>query len=215
MQPEPEPECSICLEEGMADPPGRPWLACGSGHALCADCLRAYIEAELDHVRLAKTFGRVGCPAPACSGSGSEGGVGFEEQALCAALGGPASGEWRSFAARRAAAPVRVAEPAPSKEALMAPAPELKAVEAWLTFIEVALGAAAPPIRLWVCRGLGGGVDGRAGAASAGGLGVQLWPAALTLAARAAELGASAAARSACELGCGVGLAGLAWLHAR
>ena len=96
----------------------------------------------------------------------------------------------------------------------MALAPELQAVEAWLTFIEVALGAAAPPIRLWVCRGLGGGVDGRAGAASAGGLGVQLWPAALTLAARAAELGASAAARSACELGCGVGLAGLAWLHA-
>jgi predicted TPR repeat methyltransferase len=229
--------CSICYESwpplplhGDADqastaavarvPDGIRCEAARGGHFVDAECLRMFAHHEFDMVRLAKTFGAVGCPDPGCAGAPG-GGVPYAEDALCAVLGGDAAEPWRSFVTARASLPLRLARGKPPSTApLVELSPQLAAVEPWLRYLEMdvldprSTSAAAtppsPPLRLWACRGFGGG-DGNNGG-SAGGLGVQLWPAAITLAARAATY--AQAHHRVCDLGCGVGLVGLSWLHA-
>lgn len=203
--------CSICYEEWppTATPP--PGIRCDpsatatscSRHFVCSPCLGQLAQHELDFVRLAKTFGALGCPDPGCTGP--EGGRPYADEALCEALGGNEDEAWRGFVAARDRLPVRLAAEQPDTAALVAEASPLTAVAPWLRYLEVSVGpVGAEPLRLWASRGLGGG--------STAGLGVQLWPAAITLAERAAACGASH--RRVCDLGCGVGLVGLAWLHA-
>ena len=231
--------CSICYESlaWRADEAAPHGIRCEArGHFVHSDCLALLTHHELDTVRLAKTFGAVGCPDPGCTGP--DGGVPYADAALCAALGGEAAEPWRSFVAARASLPLQLASEQPPTDWLVELSPQLAAVEPWLRCLEMdaalqpsdstaptddvsasyeqvagsgdSVTPRPPPLRVWACRGFGGG-DGNEGG-SAGGLGVQLWPAAITLAARTAAY--SQTHRSVCDLGCGVGLVGLAWLHA-
>lgn len=211
--------CSICYEVWSADEVPRGIRCAARGHFVDDDCLALLTCHELDVVRLAKCFGEVGCPDPGCVVP--EGGAPYPDGDLRATLGGEGSEPWRSFVAARSAVPLRLAREQPPTKPLVQLSPELAIVEPWLrclefTGIEPVFSSpdmpAPAPLRLWACRGLGGGDGSEGGLASAGGLGVQLWPAAITLAARMASFSQSHS--SVCDLGCGVGLVGLAWLHA-
>lgn len=215
MPASPTLRCAICYDAWRAEEAPR-GIHCPRGHFVDGTCLALFARHELDMVRLAKSFGVVACPDPGCAGP--DGGVAYAEEQLCAVLGGVAHEHWRSFVAARAAAPLRLTQEQPPTEPLVRMSPQLTAVEPWLRCLEIELAegnspvqdARTPPLHLWACRGLGGGDGNDAG--SAGGLGVQLWPAAISLAARAATYAEKH--HSVCDLGCGVGLVGLSWLHA-